>query len=62
MAIDLEEVEPTKKKPQLRNLEIMSIEALGDYIEELKSEIERVQVEIQRKQSARAGAEAFFKK
>ncbi len=62
MPIDLEELEPTKKKPQARNLEIMSIEALGEYIEELKSEIERVQAEIKRKQSARAGAEAFFKK
>jgi uncharacterized small protein (DUF1192 family) len=62
MAIDIEELEPTKKKPQLRNLEIMSIEALGNYIEELKSEITRVEAEIVRKQGARAGAEAFFKK
>lgn len=62
MAIDLEELEPTKKKPQPRNLEIMSIEALGNYIGELESEIERVKAEIERKQGARAGAEAFFKK
>ena len=60
--MDIEDLEPTKKKPTLRNLEIMSIEALGDYIEELKSEIARVETEIARKRSARAGAESFFKK
>ena len=61
-AMDIEDLEPTKKKPTLRNLEIMSIEALGDYIEELKSEIARVETEIAHKRSARAGAESVFKK
>jgi len=62
MAMDIDELEPTKKKPQLRNLEIMSIEALEEYIEQLKSEIVRVEAEIVRKKTARAGAEAFFRK
>ncbi len=60
--MDLEELEPTKKKPTLKNLEIMSIEALREYIDELKAEIVRVEAEIAAKQKARSGAEAFFKK
>jgi uncharacterized small protein (DUF1192 family) len=60
--MDLEELEPTKKPPTLRNLEVMSIEALQNYIEELRSEIKRVETEIAHKRSARAGAESFFKK
>jgi uncharacterized small protein (DUF1192 family) len=62
MAMDTDELEPAKQKPQPRNLEIMSIEALGEYIEELKAEIVRVEGEIARKKAARAGAEAFFRK
>lgn len=62
MAMDIDELEPTKKKPELKNLEIMSIEALNTYIEELKIEIARVETEIRAKQKARSGAEAFFKK
>jgi uncharacterized small protein (DUF1192 family) len=60
--MDLDELEPTKKKPTLRNLEIMSIEALGDYIGELKTEIARAEAEIAAKRKARSGAESFFKK
>jgi uncharacterized small protein (DUF1192 family) len=40
----------------------MSIEALGEYIYELQAEIKRVEVEIELKKKARAGAEDVFKK
>jgi uncharacterized small protein (DUF1192 family) len=60
--MDLDDLEPTKKKPTLKNLEVMSIEALGEYIEELKAEIARVETEIAAKRKARSGAESFFKK
>ena len=60
--MDLDDLEPTKKKPTLKNLEVMSIEALGEYIAELKAEIARVEGEIAAKRTARSCAEAFFKK
>jgi uncharacterized small protein (DUF1192 family) len=60
--MDLDELEPRKKKPVLRNLEEMSIEALRDYIADLEAEIERTRQAIKGKEAARTGAEAFFKR
>ena len=60
--MDIEDLEPKNKKPEPKNLEVMSIEALGEYIEELESEITRVRIEIASKEKAREGAEAVFKK
>jgi len=59
--MDLEELEPTKKV-EIKNLDVMSIEALGEYIAELEAEIARVRDAIKVKQSARDGAESVFKK
>ncbi len=59
--MDLDELEPAKK-PEIKNLEVMSVEALGDYIAELQAEIARAQTAISGKQSARTGAESVFKK
>jgi uncharacterized small protein (DUF1192 family) len=39
----------------------MSIEALHEYIDELKGEIARAEAKIADKQAARSGAESFFK-
>ncbi len=60
--MDIEDLEPKNKKPEPKNLEVMSIEALGEYIEELEAEIARVRIEIASKEKAREGAEAVFKK
>ncbi len=60
--MDTDDLEPIKKKPVLRDLEIMSIEALKDYIADLTAEIRRVEGMIASKEKARAGAESFFKK
>lgn len=57
-----EDLEPRNKKPEKKNLEVMSIEALEEYIGELEAEIARVREEIAGKQQARHGAESFFKK
>ncbi len=54
-------LEPQKKKPYVKNLEVMSIEALEEYIGELHAEIERIRAEIARKQVARGAAEAVFR-
>ncbi len=60
--MDTDDLEPEKKKPEPKNLEIMSIEALGEYIGELEAEIARVGEAIAAKQSAQAQADQFFKK
>jgi uncharacterized small protein (DUF1192 family) len=55
--------EPVNKpaKKQLADLDVMSIEALHEYIDELKGEIARAEAKIADKQAARSGAESFFK-
>ena len=60
--MDWDDLEPKKKAPVLRNLEIMGVAELNAYIEELEAEIARVRAAIGAKQSARAGAESFFTK
>ena len=60
--MDTDDLEPVVKKVEIIDLEVMSIEALGEYIEELQAEIKRVEVEIELKKKARLGAEDVFKK
>lgn len=64
--MDENEQEPQARKPgikpDVKNLEILSIDALGEYIGELTMEIERVREEIKRKNSARSAAESVFRK
>ena len=59
--MELDDIEQAPTKQEIKNLEEMSIEKLGDYIDELKNEINRVEVAIRRKECARNGANAFFK-
>jgi uncharacterized small protein (DUF1192 family) len=59
--MDWNELEPQNIKPDPKNLEIMSIQALGEYIEELEAEIARVRETIALKEEAKDGAESFFK-
>jgi len=59
--MDLDELEPVKKPQAKKDLEVMSIEALGEYIEELEGEIARVREAIAQKEKARLGAESVFK-
>lgn len=60
--MDTDELEPVKKKRVLKDLDALSIEALGEYIEELETEITRARDKIAFKEMAREGAESFFKK
>lgn len=57
----MDDLEPQKKPAPLKNLEVLSIEALREYIEELKAEIARVETEMTKKQEARSAAESVFK-
>jgi len=56
------DLEPQKEKPKPKNLEEMSIEALGEYIDELKAEIARAESMIGSKEVARDGADSVFKR
>jgi uncharacterized small protein (DUF1192 family) len=60
--MDTDDLEPRKPKAQLRNLEIMGVAELNDYIAELEAEIARVRGVIKAKSSHRVGAENLFKK
>ncbi len=60
--MDWDDLEPKAKRKVLRDLEVMSIEAIGEYIDELKEEILRCEGEIVKKKTAKEGAESFFKK
>ena len=60
--MDIDDLEPQKQAKPKKDLEVMSIEALHEYIEELQADIERARGAISQKQAARQGAEAFFKK
>lgn len=56
------DLEPLTQKPVVKNLEVLSLEALEEYIGELEEEIERTREEIKRKSSARSDAESVFRK
>ena len=55
------DLEPQKETPKPKNLQEMSITALGEYINELQAEIARAEVMIKSKEAARDGAESVFK-
>lgn len=57
-----EDLQPREQKPPVKNLDVLSIEALEEYIAELETEIERVRADIAKKQSARSAAESVFRK
>ena len=58
--MELNNLEPLNPKSKLKNLEEMSISALGKYIEELQTEIGRAKTMIRSKEAARNGAESVF--
>ncbi|MBL8643869.1 MAG: DUF1192 domain-containing protein [Rhodospirillaceae bacterium] len=59
--MDTDELDPIKKKPVRKDLTRMSVTDLKDYITDLKAEIVRAETEILKKDSAKKGAEGFFK-
>lgn len=61
MPIDTDDLEPTRKKIEKPDLELMSIDELNDYIAEMQAEISRAEASISAKQDHKSGAEAFFK-
>jgi uncharacterized small protein (DUF1192 family) len=59
--MDIEELEPRKQKPQPRNLDVLSIEELNAYIEEMRAEIKRVEEKIAAKKAHINAAAGLFK-
>jgi uncharacterized small protein (DUF1192 family) len=60
--MDEEDLAPAKKPPPPRDLTLLGIAELEDYIAGLQSEIARAQAEIAEKRKHRGGAEALFKR
>ncbi len=60
--MDEEDLLPQTQKPKPKDLEPLSLEALGEYITELEAEIARVETEIEAKRIHRSGAEDLFRK
>ena len=58
--MDWDELERPKQKIEPKNLEDLSIEVLGEYIDELNAEIDRVREAVRAKESARDNAGSFF--
>lgn len=56
-----EEEAPKPKGLQPMDLDVMSVEALREYIVELETEIARVKEKIANKHDARSLADSFFK-
>lgn len=57
-----EDMLPRTAKPQLRNLDPMSVEELEAYIAELEAEIARVRLDIDKKTRHRSSADSLFKR
>jgi uncharacterized small protein (DUF1192 family) len=57
-----EDLEPKKRKIEPKNLDVMGVTELDDYIAELEAEIARVRAAIAKKTTHRSAAESFFKR
>ena len=57
-----QDLEPLHKKPKPKDLDVMSIDALKEYIASLEAEIERARAAITAKEQSRSAADAVFKK
>ena len=59
--MDMEDLEPRRKAPTLRELDTLSLGELKDYIGELEAEIARVKAKFAAKQAHLSGAGSLFK-
>ena len=60
--MDEEDLLPQRQKPKPRDLSLLGIAELEEYIADMESEIARVRAEITEKRKHRGGAEALFKR
>ncbi len=59
--VDFFEIDEAKKTIKILNLDNFSVDELKTYIKELNAEIERVKLEIIKKDSVKKKAEDYFK-
>lgn len=62
MPIDADDLEPRKPKPALKDLSVLGVAELKEYIAGLEAEIDRAKAAIAGKEAQKSAAEAFFKK
>ena len=60
--IDDDDLAPQRQPPKLKDLTLMGIAELEEYIAGLEGEVARARAEIAAKQKQRSGAEALFKR
>ncbi|WP_454018006.1 DUF1192 domain-containing protein [Azospirillum sp. Marseille-Q6669] len=60
--MDIDDLEPRKAKPALKDLTALGVAELKDYIAGLEAEIARARAAIAAKEAQKNAAEAFFKK
>jgi uncharacterized small protein (DUF1192 family) len=60
--MDEEELLPRRQPPKPKDLTLLGIAELAEYIAELEAEIARARAEIAAKQQQRSGAEALFRR
>ncbi len=59
--MELDDLEPRNRPPRKKNLEVMSVEELEDYVAALKAEIERTREMIAKKRDHLSSADSLFK-
>ena len=62
MAFDPDDLDPRQKKTQPKNLDVMNVEDLEEYVAAHKTELQRVEAKIKAKRSHAAAAASLFKK
>ncbi len=59
--MDIEDLEPQKKKAAPKDLDALGVEQLEEYLAELEAEAARVRAKLAEKKAYLDGAEKFFK-
>ena len=59
--MELDDLEPRNRPPQKKNLEVMSVEELEEYVAALEAEIERARETIAKKRDHLSSADSLFK-
>lgn len=60
--MDAEDLEPRTQKPKPKDLSVLGVAQLQEYIGELKTEITRAEREVSAREKHKSGAEALFRK
>jgi uncharacterized small protein (DUF1192 family) len=59
--MDTDDLEPKRPTLEPKDLDLMGVEELQDYLDELKAEVARVEAKIGTKSDYKSSAESFFK-